>query len=232
MAIALVQHTSSVTTATVTSITISFGSAPTDGNSLVMALWAGSYNNSVTSITQTGATWTKSVALNNGEGIEIWSATNISGAASSLTINIGVGGLANTAVFISEWSGGATSGFLDKTATNFLNNNGTNDTLDSGTTATTTQNNELWLAVLGVGGVSNTISSSPSNGFTQLDQQVYSAGVFATGAYYKIVSATGAANTTVTTTGTVQNWTAGIATYKAATANTQVPQLMMTGLGA
>jgi hypothetical protein len=116
------------------------------------------------------------------------------------------------AIEIAEYSGIATSGSLDK----HNNNNGSGTALDSGTTATTTQANELWLAVLANGNTNNTFSS-PTNGFT-IEDTASSASQGPSQAFLdKIVSSTGAADAGCTGSAT-GNWAGAIGTFLAAAA--------------
>lgn len=102
-----------------------------------------------------------------------------------------------------EFAGLKTSGVADASS----QNSGSSASADSGTTGTTAQASELWIG--GFGAPSVTLSS-PTNGFSILDQ-VSSAG--GTALLYKIASATGAANTGATLSGSV-SWAGLIQTLK------------------
>lgn len=118
MAISRVQF-KSATGASVTSLGITPDASPTDGNLMVVTI---SYNsattNKVTSITQSGATWTRAIQKNNTLGgaisVDIWYSENASSAGSTLTINLASS--LNIAATFLEYSGIATSSSLDKTA--------------------------------------------------------------------------------------------------------------------
>jgi hypothetical protein len=90
-----------------------------------------------------------------------------------------------TAVEYHDAGGGTWT--LDKTS---HASSGAGSTADSGTTAATTQADEVWVAALETNG--NQTQSAPTNGFSQVD----GAGVTTPGGYLyeKIVSATGTAN--------------------------------------
>jgi hypothetical protein len=109
---------------------------------------------------------------------------------------------------LAEYSGLATSSSLDKHA----NNNGNGTTPDSGTTATTTQPSELWIAALGI--ASSSTFSSAANGFTIEDS--ITAGTAPSLAFLdKIVSSTGTADAGATASST-GHWAGAIGTFQAA----------------
>jgi hypothetical protein len=129
-----------------------------------------SANNTVTSISQTGVTWTKSKSEsvhppvgspNYYLGVEIWRGIVGSGASSTLTIN-----LSNTPFLgsadVNEYTGKL---FDDVNASS--QNNGTVNNCPTGTTATTTQATELLVGAIQAANVSN--QTTPTNGFTLLD---------------------------------------------------------------
>ena len=193
-------------TTTSNSISITLGSTPINGNVLVATI--ATYGSSlviVNSINQTGVTWTSQISQTRSiMGGEIWFGVVGSGASTSITINLS--GTANNGAVadICEYSGIATSNFLDKTATG----SGTGTFTSTGSTATTTQANELWI---GITFSDTTTQSSPTNGFTLLDGALYSG---ATNAYLeKIVSSTGSAYSGTTIVSHM--WGGCIATFKA-----------------
>ena len=117
---------------------------------------------------------------------------------------------ASWVVSLSEWSGIATSGALDKTAHKAGTVSGPL-TASSGTTATTVQPVEL--AIAGVRAQVSLTESAPTNGFTQLDQQ--NAGTNDTlGIYGFVSSAAGKLSTSVTLSAHA-NWHGAIATFRA-----------------
>jgi hypothetical protein len=178
---------------------------PTSGNLLILTIYAGAdgyYNPHVTRISQTGVTWTvvKAVSDNTLGDAEIWKGVIGSSAGTAITISIagGSGSLAIEIVDVCEWSG--LDGIVDKTAENW--NEGTSG--DSGTTATTTQNDELAVAAIGATSQDSDISnaqSNPTNSFTQIDgaSKAWTGGGHSSLSYlYKILSSTSAQNTGVT----------------------------------
>jgi hypothetical protein len=197
-----------------TSVSVTMASTPTNGNVLVAVIGMNSYSASrtVSSITQTGVTWTyqirKGAVYNVYMSVEIWLGVVGSGASKSVAVALSGEAELGAVADICEYSGVATSSFLDKTATNSGHNAATN----TGTTDTTTQANELWIG--GTAAATYT-QSTPTNDFTLLDGAVYS---FVSCAYLeKIVSSTGAANSG-TTMSTAYDWVGCIATFKAAAA--------------
>src|SRR5439155_25362197 len=69
-------------------------SAPTDGNTLVAVISTRSTNvDAVSSISQSGATWSKVASTTGTAGVttEIWYAPNVSGAGTTVTINVSGG---------------------------------------------------------------------------------------------------------------------------------------------
>ncbi len=128
---------------------VTLGSAPTSGNLLILTMCAGSAGASnpyISSISQTGVTWTvaKAHSTPNSYGdAEIWKGSV--GAGADTTINVTVtGGDGESAEIadVCEWAG--LDGTVDKTA----ENGGEGTTGDSGTTASTTQNDELAVAAI------------------------------------------------------------------------------------
>jgi hypothetical protein len=155
-------------------------------------------------------TWTKQVG-NTYHGVyyydsEIWYGTVDSASASktiTITLVSAITATYAAEAYVSEYSGMATSDFLDKTASN----QGTGSTTDSGMTANTTQADELWLASI----VGSAPQSSPTNGFTLAH---YTGTACDLGNFIKTVSATGIANTGATIGGVYEHDYVGcIATF-------------------
>ena len=203
-------------------IPVTLSSTPTSGNVLIATICNNKEGPSpvtVSSISQTGVTWTLQKAHYYYWSspyvtfdCEIWLGVVGSGASKDITINLSGTPAYGAFADVCEWSGVATSDFLDQTASNQNENSAQTDT---GTTSTTTQANELWIGAVAA---CNT-QSSPTNGFTLLDGE-YVSGFICMGYLYKIVSSTGAANTG-TTVGYADHWVGCIATFKAAEAGGQ-----------
>ena len=232
MAITLVQH--NPFTSGAAPANGSYGVAPTNGNNLILvACYDGNSASAIhiSSITQTGATWVKAIANNFDDGTrtassEIWYAENVSGAGTGVTVNFNGTGFQGGWFDAIEVSGLAASSSLDLTATNH-GSGGT--TIDSGTTGTTTTANEFWVASLMEVETVAATYSAPTNGFTLLDQGFVSFGQG--GLCYKIVSATGTANVTVTSTAIPFEWAGAIATFKAPGGGPTPAKQLLTMLG-
>ena len=211
-------------TSTSSSISVTMALTPIQGNLLIAVIgtFASSYA-TVSSITQTGVTWTglgnpqaqfEGATLNPYyEDCEIWVGVVGSSAQTSITINLAVnadfGGIAD----VCEWSGLATSSFLDQVASNGNVSTGTT-TPDTGQTPITNKASELAIGAIMVTGSLTPTQGSPTNGFTMLDG-AYD-GLYSSLAYlYNILSSTGQQQTS-TTIPISPTWFAGcIATFKA-----------------
>jgi hypothetical protein len=218
MAIALVQTATgdSGATGTTNSITITLGSTPVNGNTLILVSGTSAGSHAViSSIVQTGATWVKAVNKSVTLDCEIWYASNVSSAGTSIVVHYSATGLFGSAA-AAEYSGLATSSVLDQTATN----NGSSASPSTGTTATTTEASELWVGALASTAASAVTFSSPTNGFTIEAQHTHGSGGYVSiGLLDKIVSTTGTASTgaTASASGT---YSAAIATFKTPSTST------------
>ena len=181
------------------SFPVTLGSAPTDTDTLIIVV-ATRYSSAVTvsSITQTGASWSLAKAqqiyfLGAYYGdCEVWYAPNVSGAGTTITVNLSGSSLNSAAAVVSEY-GGLASAPLDKTASNSA---ASGTALDSGTTATTTLAQELWVG--GFGDFTNPVTiSAATNGF-QITKTIT---LFGTTICDKIVSSTGTSDVGVTSSG-------------------------------
>jgi hypothetical protein len=208
------------------SVTVTMTNPPANGHVLVLtfASRVSDYNPLcfISSISQSNSTsggsvtWTRQInnsySFSGGNqhwACEIWFGVDSGGSGNkTLVIHLTVapaGILADAIADVCEYSGVATSNFLDQTA----KNNGYSVAPDTGTTNTTSQANELWIGCI------NLISggqTTPTNSFTLLD------GVENTqcsNAYLeKIVSSTGKAN--CRTSGSSNYWVGCIATFYSA----------------
>ena len=203
-----------------TSITVTLGGSPANGSRIILVVvTSGSTANRVSSISQTGATWSKAVESTNASGCttEIWSTGFVSSGGAGITVNLAA---SLTAVAIAvEYANLSTT--TDKTATN----TGTHDitaAIDTGTTATTTSTNELWVGACGTSSDNGGTLNNPTNSFTEVvdtDQ-----GAYRIAFEEKIVSSTGTANTAATPTIVAAGaWAGAIATF---------PQMIGAGIGA
>ena len=193
----------------VTSLAVPLGQVPTDGNTLIMVIGTLGLGAIVTSITQTGASWVKAVDSrsipSNNTNMDIWYASNVSGALDDAVVN--VPGFGQITGVILEYSGLEPSGVLDKTAENF--SSPVTSPADTGTTAATSQSEELFIG--GFNNIANRVYGAPSNGFSVVGAET--AGIAAMEAYEKIVSSVGTAGLTATLTATGA-FAGAVATFK------------------
>lgn len=191
-------------TASGSSFTITLSSTPVNGNTIIVSAVT---TGTISSISQTGVTWTKDVAQTpGGTDEEFWHGNVGASPGSVITVNLSGGTIGSGIAW--EFSG-LTSSPYDIAA----NNTGTSTAPDSGTTGTTSQAVELYLAFWSQSGTGQTFSSA-TNSFTGLVQST-NTGHHVFGGAYKIVGATGTADSAVTSSASAV-WWGSIATYKGA----------------
>lgn len=189
--------------------------AATDGNTLIAVVSTrGASASRVSSLTQTGATWERAAqsANANGTTTEIWYAPNVSGAGTTVTINLAAS--LRAAAVVMEYTGILLASPVDQTA----DSTGNSTAATTGTTPITTQQNELWIGGIGLvssdyglSGIQNSFAvvadaASTETTATQ-NSRVY--------ALERIVTTTGAASSGGTVSASSQ-WSGAIATFKAA----------------
>ena len=149
--------------------TSAFGSATTTGNLIVVSISV--YNgsgalNSVTAVTDSaGNTYTRQASkarINGLIEIEVWAASNITGA-SGMTVQV-TAGVLDINVIAQEFSGAKTSSPLDQTASG----NGNSSSLASGTTATLSGPSEI---VIGAFASDVSLTFTVGSGYSNLDQK-------------------------------------------------------------
>lgn len=198
---------------TATTFTVNLGTAPQNGNTLIAVISGRTTaTDNVSGIsTASGTSWTRAVSRTNSNGvsIEIWYTTSISNATSTITIN--TTNAARTAAIVMEYTGLLYASPLDQTGTA----SGRSTTVSTGTTATTTVANELWIGAFGLSSSAYTLSSI-QNSFTAIGNAVTTnattgnnANVYA---LERKVASTGQAFTEATTTRS--QWAGAIATFK------------------
>ena len=216
-----------------TSFSLTLGTAPQAGNTLIAVISGRTTTqNNVTSITQTGVTWTRAVSRANttNVNIEIWYTTAIqSNASPSITFSQG---LARTAVSVIEYSGLVYNTTpLDRTASNY----GNNSTPSTGTTSITTASREVWIGGIGLSSSSYNLTNI-SNSFTSIGAVSSTNGTATNNARVfsleKIVTATGQAYTGGNTTSS--RWAGAIATFRIqeASISSFTPSVVYAGGGA
>jgi len=210
--------------------TVTLGAPPTSGNVVVLTVSAvsgGAPAPTVSSVTETGVTWSMVVAQQNiNVDSEIW--YGVVGAGASTTITVSLSKLVTEAIADAcEYSGLASSP-LDK----FASTSGTTATTSTGTTATTTDPNELL-----VGSVAAVIApstyqpqTSATNGFTLVDGTTIAS---VSEAYLEnIVSSKGAyVSGTTLPSGTTYTWAGAIAAFEAISQVTMTVSYSVTGGG-
>ena len=149
-----------------TSFTVSLGNAPQNGNTLIAVISGRTTTtNNITSITQSGATWTRAISRANtvDTNTEIWYTTALNNAGTTITITQLS---ARSAAVIMEYGGLLYAAPLDQIASNA---NGSNSSSAStGTTATTTSGPQLWIGAIGLRSSGFTLSSI-TNSFGEID---------------------------------------------------------------
>ena len=180
--------------------------APTDGNTLVAVISTrGTASGQVTGISQTGAAWLKAVESVNasGETTEIWYAPGVYGAGTAVTINLAASLFASAV--IAEYDGVLSVNPVDETASS----TGNSTAAATGTTATTSQADELWVGGVGLPGTTPSLGT-PDNGFTLLGQGYSTGSAVNNASVYaleRIANSAGAASSG----GTISGGSAGIA---------------------
>lgn len=206
-----IQFATALSAGSVTSQGVTLGATPGDGNLLVALIaTANAATGQVSSISQTGATWVRAVEVASASNTtEIWYAENVSGAGTSVTVNYS--GTALTNIIILEFDGIVSSSSLDQTASNTGTYPGS---ADSGTTATTSQANEVWVAALTDEIFPSGTWNSPSNSFTEVTE---TANIFLNMVgEERTVTATGTANTSAGrgSAPLSGDWSGCVATFK------------------
>jgi len=159
--IALVNQTVARTASGGTPKTITIP-APTNGNALRL-LFHSINNATITSVSSTGATWTKFAGISNTTParIELWGADNVTSAGT--TVNLVISNVyAVCDVNITEWSGMPATGVPDGGSTN----SGTGASVSTPSVTPAAGNPVLLMAATTV--YTNTITAGPTGGFSAL----------------------------------------------------------------
>lgn len=174
--------------ATSTSASLTLDSTPGINNTLIATIAAeGADSTSVSSITQTGVTWTKAVSqlgFVNLIDTEIWYATVPSGSVST-EVNVTVSQSCDIVVNILEFANITLTDPLDTTGST-----ASNGALSTGTAGLTSQSNSVVVGCINVNGNYADNQTSATNGFTLIDGYFWT-GKVGSAAVYKIVSAVG-----------------------------------------
>ncbi|HEX7248605.1 MAG TPA: IPT/TIG domain-containing protein [Actinomycetota bacterium] len=130
--------------------------------------------------------------------------------ATSGTLAFGGSNIGNWVLDLMEWSGAATTGALDRTAS-ASSGSSANTTARSGTTAVTSQPSEI--AISAIRAFKALSQTNPTNGFVQVASGTQ--GTNTTGFYAKVLTATGAQSVSVTLS-IAAKWRGVIATFRGA----------------
>lgn len=202
--------------AAATSTAFTLAAAPTSGDTLLICAANGDSSNHITSIVQTGVTWTLVSRANALKNVEVWKGVVGSSPAAGFTVNSVLNGSAdNIRLNVSRWQGqpevldiSASSSSATDTAT-----------INSGNITPTAGKEMVLLAVARshLGGI-----SAPSNSFTALTSGSTGFGF----AYRKIASTSGSYSTSWTQTSGI--YEACIVAIKAPVAGNALPVATIT----
>lgn len=183
-----------------------FGSNVTAGNLIVVAVEALSLT--VSSVTDNQSnTYQKAVSKLNSLDSELWYAYNV-GGGNKPTITVNLSSAGSSAAIAQEFSGiVSASNPLDQTASN----SGSSGSPSSGTTAITSQGEELIVAAAALGG-----SLSVGTGYSNFVNKADGGAGNDCGMESKVASSTGTQSATFG--GSSASWASTIATFKAYTA--------------
>lgn len=214
----LVQHASNTVTSG-SSISATFGSNTTSGNTIVVCV-SNESSRTVSSVALTGSsdTFAKAVSAGTTDECEIWYDSSNSGGHTVVTVTFS-STVTAAQVDVYEWNGISPSTPVDKTHTG----TGTSSSWSSGATATLSQAAEVAFAVVCCAGASITITG-PSSPWTNESQLVTTNDGQLSG--YQQVSATTALTYSGSFSGTFP-YTACIATFKLGGATGSGAPLMM-----
>lgn len=193
-----------------------FGSDITAGNFIVLAITAG-VAETIDSVVDTRSNSYTLVTSDASAERTTWLyyAQNIAGGSCTITVTFGSGQFPDSIVQAREYSGLATSSVLDvsvsaDSGTDYVNSH------PSGTTATTTQADELAIAVVGSSGSTSPVFTVPSGYGNLLEQDGFDAFTYSAIAD-RILTATGTQSATFGSTEFVRSQTI-LATFKEAVA--------------
>jgi hypothetical protein len=217
--ISFVQQITASTTA-VTTLTMTLPALPRAGDALVL-LTSSNGASGVTSVIGGGVTWIKIAASGANVNLDLWYGLDSSGASTTITVTYGA--TEDVSANVSEWSGIAIANALDVA---WPNNSGSGGTTVTTVSATTTNANDLI-----IGGFAQnanaSISSGPTNSFTQLTNAGGTVSPPLTGPAYRIVSSPGAYSTSWTVN-TTNGWNSK---FIALEANSGVGETVMSSTG-
>ncbi len=213
------------------SFTVTLASPPQKGSTLIAVISGRTTTtNNVSGLVLSGGgttTWTRavSVSANNTNNTEIWYTTALSASAGT-TVTITQGSTRAAAV-IMEYDNLLYGAPLDRIASA----NGNNSTVSTGTTATTTAANELWIGAASLRSSAYTLGAI-TNSFTEIDNAASTSGTSDSNAKVyaleRVVNSTGAASTGGTVSSS-SRWSGAIATFKQVTIPSFSPMFACAG---
>lgn len=206
------QATGSATTGTTVPVTIP---TPAVGSLLTAQIAS---DNSISSISGGGVTWTQVVHSCGHVCTDIWQGPNSSGSGTSITVTVAAATI-GTAVNISEWGGAATASPLDTTGTITNGASTTPATL----TDTPSADNGMVLGVAGLAVASGSLTAGPTNSFTGLTTASTGATYARALSAYKLQT-TAAATSVGWTWSASASWDAVIASFKSAAGVCTLPR--------
>ena len=216
------------------SITVSLGSAPSQGDTVVIAFGNYGDGSQITGVTENGVSWALAASLNPSESglqpVSIWYGY-VSSSSASATITVSLNGDESNGGFAIayEFSGiSNVSPVVDQTASSYntMTTGPQGTTATTGTTGTTSVAPEL---AFGTISQDQPLENSASNGFTLVTYGI--GGGEYTSALYKVLTSTGTAGSTVTTSNSDYTvYTGAIVTFEgvASVYSTPTPTLTPT----
>lgn len=220
MAIAFVANTGNINGTAITSLEGTLSQTVAAGNFVVVAIRIGADARTITVTNDVSGTatlaLTKAIGGGNAGELSIFYFEN-SGAATTVTVAISGAGTA-ISFTVHEYSGIATSGALDKTAS-ASDTSGTSTTLDSGPTIETEQADEL---LFGGGTTNTTTTMTAGTNYLNKASSPSGAGLQWCSGEDQIVAATSTYSATFTLAA-ARRWACGIATFKGATTGSTWP---------
>lgn len=193
-------------------INIVLTDTPLFGSTLIAVVGTGDLTGTgVTSITQAAVTWQLAVKASTNRTLEIWYAQNVNTADKNVVINFGATPFDAAVVVVEYQNLRASTPLIDQISTSI----GVTNKPTTGTTALTTQGNELW-----VGGVMNRggdtlvggteindflLQAQDGTGFGPSDVNV--------GFLDREVTAVAQAFTEITSSGGIADWAGAMATF-------------------
>ncbi|MGO9020475.1 MAG: hypothetical protein ACLQVJ_19220 [Syntrophobacteraceae bacterium] len=208
-----------------TSGSLSYTNTLTAGSFLIVVIStaAGPQGTIAVSGTQNGSFGSPIVYLwstVNGQDLGIWAIPNTKGAVSE-TINVTITGTTEFGILIEEFTGVATSSYVDGTGAIQETGYKTGATLSSGTFSTSVNGDLIYAAEISIDGSGNTSGLAVGSGFTIGGVNPLSTKPFGwfSDEYYTQATASGSTAGTYAQTGGSTDWIVACVAFKAASAS-------------